>query len=253
MNRRQYLHALAACLSGAWAFAQQAQTTFFTVQKRDGRWWFVPPDDRSFFSLALNHIDPSPLRYEINGDLWQRKYGNSMERWLKEAVRPDLDAWGFNSVGWTQEVVTRGLSNHRHSRAFTWEEYQWLGLPDCHQLPFANFHQWEMETKNPQLDSPEFADWCDYVAREHCARMQDDPKLIGYFYLDCPTWIHTPPGTEWKGPMFDPPGQRSHLAAIRHAGPSLPWCRFPWSWRSCSSCWNTTCPPANNCTTSPAA
>jgi hypothetical protein len=168
-------------------------------------------------------------------------------------VRPDLDAWGFNSVGWTQEVVTRGLSNHRHSRAFTWEEYQWLGLPDCHQLPFANFHQWEMETKNPQLDSPEFADWCDYVAREHCARMQDDPKLIGYFYLDCPTWIHTPPGTEWKGPMFDPPGQRSHLAAIRHAGPSLPWCRFPWSWRSCSSCWNTTCPPANNCTTSPAA
>jgi hypothetical protein len=204
MNRRQYLHTLAACLSGAWAFAQQAQTTFFTVQKRDGRWWFVTPDDRPFFSLALNHIDPSPLRYEINGDLWQRKYGNSMERWLKEAVRPDLDAWGFNSVGWTQEVVTRGLSNHRHSRAFTFEEYQWLGLPYCHQLPFADFHQWEMETKNPQLDSPEFADWCDYVAREHCARMKDDPKLIGYFYLDCPTWIHTRPGNEWKEPMFDP-------------------------------------------------
>ena len=31
MNRRQYLHTLAASLSGAWAFAQQAQTTFFTV------------------------------------------------------------------------------------------------------------------------------------------------------------------------------------------------------------------------------
>jgi hypothetical protein len=29
-----------------------------------------------------------------------------MERWLKEAVAPDLRAGGFNRVGWTQELVT---------------------------------------------------------------------------------------------------------------------------------------------------
>ena len=39
-------------------------------------------------------------------------------------LAPDLHAWGFNSIGWTQEVVTRGLTNHRHSRPFTFEEYQ---------------------------------------------------------------------------------------------------------------------------------
>lgn len=127
-----------------------------------------------------------------------------MERWLKESVAPDLQNWGFNSVGWTQEVVTRGVTNHRHSRAFTFEEYQWLGMPYCHQLPFADFHQWEAETRYPDFSSPEFAEWCDYVAREHCARMKDDPKLIGYFYIDCPTWIHTTPFMEWKGPLFDP-------------------------------------------------
>jgi hypothetical protein len=127
-----------------------------------------------------------------------------MERWWKEAVAPDLRAWGFNSVGWTQEVVTRGLTNHRHSRAFTFEEYQWLGLPYCHQLPFADFHQWEAETRHPDFASAEFAEWCDYVARENCARMKDDPKLIGYFYMDCPTWIHTTNFTSWKGPLFDP-------------------------------------------------
>jgi hypothetical protein len=27
---------------------------------------------------------------------------------------------------------------------------------------------------------------------------------MGYFYLDCPTWVHTRPGNEWKGPIFDP-------------------------------------------------
>lgn len=189
--------------TGRLAGAEGAKR-FFSLGQRGGRWWFIAPEGAPFFSIGLNHIDPSPLRYLSNGDLWERKYGNSMERWLKEAVAPDLCAWGFNSVGWTQEVVTRGLTNHRHSRAFTHEEYRWLGMPYCHQLPFADFHQWEAETRHPTFSSPEFSEWCDYVARENCARMRDDPKLIGYFYIDCPTWIHVRPENEWKGPLFDP-------------------------------------------------
>ncbi len=206
MNRRSFLSLIPAVVaSGASAYALAGDRPgFFRVGQRRGRWWFIAPHGDAFFSLALNHIDPSPLRYASNGDLWQRKYGNSMERWLKEAVAPDLREWGFNSVGWTQEVVTRGLTNHRHSRAFTFEEYQWLGLPYCHQLPFADFHQWDAEVRHADFSRPEWAEWCDYVAREHCARMKDDPKLIGYFYLDCPTWIHTRPENEWKGPVFDP-------------------------------------------------
>jgi hypothetical protein len=205
MNRRRFLATLAsATLAARAATSAQTPAAFFTLAQRRGRWWLVTPAGAPFFSIGLNHIDPAPLRYESNGDLWQRKYGNSMERWLRESVAPDLKAWGFNSVGWTQEVVTRGPTNHRHSRGFTFEEYQWLGLPYCHQLPFADFHQWEAETRHPDFASAEFAEWCDYVAREHCARMKDDPKLIGYFYIDCPTWIHTTPFTQWKGPLFDP-------------------------------------------------
>ena len=208
MNRRLFLAALSAVSTGAWlrgpaANAATAQRVFRLAQ-RGGRWWFITPQDEPFFSIGLNHIDPSPLRYLANGDLWQQKYGNSMERWLKESVGPDLRAWGFNSVGWTQEVVTRGLTNHRHSRAFTYEEYQWLDMPYCHQLPFADFHQWDAEVRHATFAAPEWSEWCDYVAREHCARMKDDPKLIGYFYIDCPTWIHTRPENEWKGPLFDP-------------------------------------------------
>lgn len=205
MNRRHFLHSLPSLAVGfGVARAASASSRFFTVAERNGRWRFVTPEGEPFFSIGLNHIDPAPLRYSANGDLWDRKYGNSMERWLKEAVAPDLKAWGFNSVGWTQEVVTRGRTNHRHSRAFTFEEYQWLGLPYCHQLPFADFHQWDAEVRHADFTAPEWIDWCDYVAREHCARMKDDPKLIGYFYLDCPTWIHTRPENEWKGPVFDP-------------------------------------------------
>lgn len=205
MNRRHFLTSAAlASLAPALSLRAASEGKFFTLAQRKGRWWFVTPEGRPFFSIALNHIDPAPLRYKANGDLWERKYGNSMERWLKESVALDLREWGFNSVGWTQEDVTRGLTNHRHSRAFTFEEYQWLGLPYCHQLPFADFHQWEVETRHPDFHSAEFAEWCDYVARDQCARMAGDPKLIGYFYIDCPTWIHTRPHNEWKGPLFDP-------------------------------------------------
>ena len=204
MHRRHFLHALTATLATPYHLRAAAEQKFVTLAERGGRWWFVASDGTPFFSLGLNHIDPSPLRYLANGNLWHTKYGNSMERWLKESVATDLKAWGFNSVGWTQEVVTRGPTNHRHSRAFTLEEYQWIGIPYCHQLPFADFHQWEAETRHPDFYSDEFAGWCDYVAREHCARMADDPLLIGYFYMDCPTWTHTRPESKWKGPLFEP-------------------------------------------------
>ncbi|MCX7045488.1 MAG: agarase [Candidatus Sumerlaeota bacterium] len=179
-------------------------TGFFALAQRGGRWRLLTPEGQPFFSLGLNHIDDSPLRYAANGELWRNKYGNSRERWLKESVAPDLRAWGFNTVGWTQEVVIRGDLIHRHSPSFTFEEYQWLGLPYCHLLPFAETHQWENETKRPDFFSKDFEDWCEYVARSQCARFAGDPKLIGYFYTDCPTWVHTRPPNQWKGPLFDP-------------------------------------------------
>jgi hypothetical protein len=176
---------------------------FFTVGQRNGRWWFITPKGKPFFSIGLNHIDSATLRYKENAHLWRNKYANSMEKWLKQVVN-DLLEWSFNTVGWVQEVVTRDDRNHRHSRNFTFEEYQWLNIPYCHMLPFVDFHQWENETKHPDIHSKGFEDWCDYVARAHCGRFADDPKLIGYFYSDCPTWVHIRKPNTWKGPLFDP-------------------------------------------------
>jgi hypothetical protein len=193
------------CLLGSAAgLLAPAATPFYSVQQRAGRWWLLTPEAKLQFSLGLNHIDPATLRYPENAHIWRDKYGNSMRRWLRESVRPNLLRWGFNCVGWAQEVVTRGLTNHRHSRPWTRDEYDWLDLPYCHLLPFAEFHQWEAETRHPDLFSPDFAAWCDHVAREHCVPLADDRKLIGYFYVDCPTWVHTRQWNTWKGPLFDP-------------------------------------------------
>ncbi len=214
MRRRNFLKTVAAgalSTGAGWGNPEEAMMTtevgageFFTLGKRKGRWFLIAPSGKPFFSLALNHIDAASLRYAENITIWRDKYGNSQERWLKEAVAPHLKAWGFNSVGWVQEVVSRCRTNHRHSRNFIFEEYQWIGMPYCHMLPFADFHQWEAETRHPDFFSRGFEQWCDHVAREHCARMADDPRLIGYFYIDCPTWVHTRPMNQWKGPLFDP-------------------------------------------------
>lgn len=79
-----------------------------------------------------------------------------------------------------------------------------LGMPYCHLLPFTESHQWEKHTAHFDFRSADWKEWCDYVARSHCAELSDDPNLIGYFYSDCPCWIHDRPANTWRGPMFDP-------------------------------------------------
>ena len=86
---------------------------FFTLGRRKDHWWLITPDGKPFFSMGLNHIDPASLRYPENIHLWRDKYGGSTLRWIKESVAPNLKSWGFNTVGWVQEVTVR---QWRHSR-----------------------------------------------------------------------------------------------------------------------------------------
>jgi hypothetical protein len=194
MNRLSRRHLL-----GAIPLAAMGKGTFYRIGTVKGRQCFVDPAGRPFFSIGMNHIDSAPLRSD---DTWHREFGNDAQRWLK-TVRADLLAWGFNSVGWVQEFVSISAQHHRHSRSFTPEEYRWLSMPYGHMLPFIESHQWEIETRLPKIDSPGFAEWCDYVARDQCVRYREDSQLIGYFYSDCPVWVHTKADNAWRGALFD--------------------------------------------------
>lgn len=174
---------------------------FFTLGQRKEHWWLITPDEKPFFTLGMNHIDPATLRYPENIHIWREKYDGSTIRWIQESVAPNLKAWGFNSVGWVQEVTVR---EWQHSRAFTVDEYRALDMPYCHLLPFTESHQWEKHTVHYDFRSEDWKKWCDYVARSHCAELSGEANLIGYFYSDCPTWVHQRPRNEWRGPIFDP-------------------------------------------------
>lgn len=180
---------------------QTAPDGFFTLGRRQGRWWLIAPSGKPFFSIGLNHIDPASLRYPENIHIWRESYGGSTARWIRESVVPNLQRWGFNTVGWVQEVTVR---KWRHSRSFTIDEYRALGMPFCHMLPLTESHQWEQHTRHFDFRSGEWRQWVDYVARSHCAELSEERNLIGYFYSDCPTWVHDRPDNAWRGPIFDP-------------------------------------------------
>ena len=210
MNRRNFL--TASLLLGAGSLVlpygcvsstKNRFNRFFTLAQKNGRWWLVSPGGEYTFSIGINHVDPAAIRYLASNGIWESKYNNSMQEWLPK-VKADLTNWGFNCLGWEQEVVIIQPEMHRHSRSFTYEEYQWLDMPYFHLLPFIESHQWEWETRLPDIRSAAFEEWCDYVARDRCARFRDDPKLVGYFFTDCPAWIHSSPGNSWKAPILDP-------------------------------------------------
>lgn len=198
---------LAAASLSQHALASSIETTqaepegYFTLGRKKNHWWLITPEGKPFFTIGINHIDPASLRYSENIDIWREKYGGSTMRWIEESVTPNLKAWGFNSVGWVQEVTVR---KWKHSRAFTIDEYRALNMPYCHLLPFTESHQWEKHTVHYDFRSEDWKEWVDYVARSHCGELADEKNLIGYFYSDCPTWTHARPDNEWRGPIFDP-------------------------------------------------
>jgi len=174
---------------------------FFKVKKIKDRWWLIMPSGEIFFSIGLNHFDPSTMKYKENISIWKNKYNSNIHEWLKKSVSKNLKIWGFNTVGWVQDLTIR---TYQHSRNFIRDEYNSINLPYCHMVPFIESHQWDKHSNNYDILSPEWEEWCDYVARTHVADLSNDSNLIGYFYSDTPTWVHTRPINEWRGPIFDP-------------------------------------------------
>lgn len=186
---------------GQYSSYGESTIGFFSLEQVDNHWWFITPEGKPFFSIGLNHIDPASLRYPENIHIWEEKYNGSTLEWIKKSVKPHLEGWGFNTLGWEQEVTVK---QWQHSRSFTNDELQALDMPYCRMLPFTESHQWEKHTVKYDFFSKDWIEWCEYVARSYCAEAKDDPNLIGYFFSDCPTWIHDRPQNEWRGPIFDP-------------------------------------------------
>ncbi|QIE56005.1 hypothetical protein G5B40_11405 [Pikeienuella piscinae] len=190
-------------------------TGFFRIEKLADRWWFLTPEGNVFFSLGLNHISSCAFRRPDGISDFLSNYGGD-EGWIRNGVARDLRSWGFNSIGWTQEIAQRyaprdplkrnDVPDPRrgwgdrfallHDRPWEHERYQWAGMPYCHSLNFVNnayYYDGSItglgeSMHYPDVFDPYFQDHCDHIARTYAGSMRDDPNLIGYFFSDVPDW-----------------------------------------------------------------
>jgi len=144
---------------------------FFRVDKLDGRWWFITPAGHGFISAGVNHVD----------------YKGDYSRDFVRFVVSNLKDWGFNTIGWSQEVMQNsGPSGGMvHSPGWGPQQYAMARMPYVHLIRFTDMEHYVQE-KFPDVFSDEWIRKCDALCRRVCTKLRDDPFLIGYCYSDTP-------------------------------------------------------------------
>ena len=181
-------------------------TGYFRVEQTPKRWWFVDPDGCAFLTIGVAHADDSDLKYPHNLSIWEDKYGGSKERWIREGLVRDLKNWGFNTIGWTQDYVGGGWR-----KAFDWGErvtvqqsiqfhprdFQVADMPYVVLLRVAETEDWNGDPVFPDVFSADFEDHCAFLARSVCVDHADSPNLLGYSFVDAPSWSRHVSGADF--------------------------------------------------------
>ncbi|MHC4143808.1 MAG: hypothetical protein ACYSUD_03415 [Planctomycetota bacterium] len=150
---------------------QSEPSGFFRVEKLGGRWWFITPAGHGLISAGVNHVD-------YKGD-----YSHDFVRFVVK----NLKDWGFNTIGWSQEVMQNSgpAGNMVHSPGWGPEQYAAARMPYVHLIRFTDMEHYVQE-KFPDVFSDEWARKCDTLCRQVCTKLREDPFLIGYCYSDTP-------------------------------------------------------------------
>lgn len=190
---------------------------FFRVaQSESGSWCFIDPDGKPFFSLALNHLDDTDLRYPHNVEIFERKYG-SRQAWTKGVVR-DLQGLNFNTIGWTSQYISGGWGEaldwfgdpvdlgHSHP----WPDQHLLdaGMPYVVQIRAQEIEDWNGHPAYRDVYGEDFHKYADWLARRMVSDHKGSANLVGYFLVDIPGWLPHASGRFWPG--FEGLSQAEH-------------------------------------------
>ena len=144
---------------------------FFRVEKIGGRWWIVTPEGHGFISAGVNHVD------------YKRDYSSDFVRFTVRSLKD----WGFNTIGWSQEVMQNSQADSTmvHSPGWGPKQYAQARMPYVHLIRFTDMEHYVHPTF-PDVFGDEWARKCDLLCRQVCVKLHNDPFLIGYCYSDTP-------------------------------------------------------------------
>ncbi|PRY41566.1 agarase [Umezawaea tangerina] len=172
----------------------------FRVVKESDRWSLVDPEGARFISVGVTHADETNLMYPHNLDIWRRRYGGK-QAWLRDGLEADLRAWGFTTIGATEEVVTGrelavggGLVDIAHTTGWAPGDYLLADLPYFVPLRPLEIESWNAFPAYRDPRGPDFAEYCDYLARKHVLPHVGSKGLVGYLFTDAPRWTGHPAG-----------------------------------------------------------
>ena len=143
-----------AAITGSFA----ATGYFHVAEASDGRWWFVDPSGKPFYSTGIDHVSASP---DVDVTTGQCPYCQaiagqypSTAAWATATVA-QLRSWGFNTMGDYSDTSTFAPK-----------------MPYTVQLSMASGNDWFASS---------FVTHADQVAATQAAPLADDPNLVGYF------------------------------------------------------------------------
>ncbi len=182
-------------------------TGFFHTGQKDGKWWLFTPQGDGFYAVGVGHVNYfahwcEKLGYAPMHKIVEKKYGNE-ETWDKEALKR-LREWGFNTL-------VAGNSDSLRHKEFPHTEFLNMGTDFAFADTLVPKDNW---TGFPNVFNPRFEKFCDKKARQVCAKMKDDPWLIGYYIDNELDWFgKAPKGDLRNWALARPADDPAHVAA----------------------------------------
>lgn len=203
---------------GGWLTGPKLKATgFFRTERRNGKWWFVDPDGRLFFSAGIDTIAPWEASY-VSGreDLYSwlpgredplsvfrsvksssfggklksgetyafyaannfRKYGKDWTAKWREQVFRRLSSWGFNTVGnWSDPLI---VPNQRIPYVATGS----VGGDHARVRSGSDYWGEMHDPFDPKFESDVATSLHDLTAK-----VKTDPWCLGYFIDNELSWV----------------------------------------------------------------
>jgi agarase len=186
-------------------------TGFFRVEEIDGVWWFIDPEGHLFFALGTDHTSYfvhwcEKLGYAPYHENMKKRHG-SEQAWAQETLQR-LKCWNFNTIAANHSLYLR------HQGLAYIDNILGMGQGFAAIDDLVKQVHW---TGFPNVFSPRWQAWCDWMAYQRCAPLQDDPWLIGYFLDNELEWFgkdYKPWGLAIEA-LKRPAGHSSRVALVQ--------------------------------------
>lgn len=169
---------------GGWKDKRFKATGFFRTEHDGQRWWLVTPEGNAFLSFGINHFQSYIFRQPHNKAAWRRRLGvDNLND--KSKFNPAYRDWALEVCrDYGINTLAMGTDLHILNRPAP-------AIPYIQRIGFLEiYHSNRNVVDEDFLDvfSHEFATRCDRLAKSIAAPHKEDPQLLGYCMIDCPTF-----------------------------------------------------------------